>query len=249
MRYGDLTFLEIRDRAVAGWLVIIPTGCTEQQGPHLPVDFDTFFAEALMLAAAERAGQQYAVNALVLPALPFGPTPEHRGFGSGYIDLPLHIHHATVRAILDSLAAQGFQRMVIWRGCGGHQLEDVVAQFNAERRGVARAFSPDWPYQASWCRVADVVIPSGHADSFTTALSLFLRPQGVRSDQIRNPHNTPVNWNDPHLDFAQYSSSGVIGDPTYATAELGARLWEDLVAVTAQLLRDLARTPIDDELS
>lgn len=113
MRYGDLTFLEIREKAAAGWLALVPTGCTEQQGPHLPVDFDTWFAETVLLAATERAAQQYAINALVLPALPFGPTPEHRNFGSGFIDLPPAVHQATVRAILDSLAAQGFQRMVI----------------------------------------------------------------------------------------------------------------------------------------
>ena len=29
----------------AGCLAILPTGCREQQGPHLPVDFDTWFAE------------------------------------------------------------------------------------------------------------------------------------------------------------------------------------------------------------
>lgn len=245
MRYGDLTYLELREKAAAGWLAIIPTGCTEQQGPHLPVDFDTWFAETLMLAAAERVAQQHAVHAVVLPALPFGPTPEHRNFGSGCIDLPRAVQHATIRAILDSLRAQGFQRLVIWRGCGGHQLGEVVAQFNEDARGTARAFYPDWPYQASWCRVADASIPGGHADSFTTALSLHLRPASVRRELIVNPHNAAVDWDDPALDFAAYSTTGVIGDPTAATAELGARLWNDLVAVTAQLLADLAHTPID----
>ena len=40
MRFGDLAYQEIRERAEAGWLAGVPTGCTEQQGPHLPVDFD-----------------------------------------------------------------------------------------------------------------------------------------------------------------------------------------------------------------
>jgi creatinine amidohydrolase/Fe(II)-dependent formamide hydrolase-like protein len=33
MRFGELPFEEIRERAKAGWLVVVPTGCTEQQGP------------------------------------------------------------------------------------------------------------------------------------------------------------------------------------------------------------------------
>ena len=52
-RFGDLTSREIRERARFGGLAVIPTGCTEQQGPHLPVDCQTWFAETLMLAAAE----------------------------------------------------------------------------------------------------------------------------------------------------------------------------------------------------
>jgi creatinine amidohydrolase len=61
-RFGDFTYREIRVCARLGWLVVIPTGCTEQQGPHLPVDFDTWFAESLMVAAAEKAAQDHAVQ-------------------------------------------------------------------------------------------------------------------------------------------------------------------------------------------
>jgi hypothetical protein len=43
--------------------------------------------------------------------MPFGPTPEHCHFGSGYIDLPLSLHTALTEAILTSLVAQGFRRM------------------------------------------------------------------------------------------------------------------------------------------
>ncbi len=103
--FGDLTYREIRECARQGWLGVIPTGCTEQQGPHLPVDFDTWFAESLMVAAAEKAAQDRVAQVLVLPAIPFGPTPEHRHFDSGYIDLPLALHHALAEAILNSLVA------------------------------------------------------------------------------------------------------------------------------------------------
>src|SRR5258708_16322300 len=129
-RFSDLTSAEIRERAKQGWLVVIPTGCTEQQGPHLSVDFDTWFAETLMVAAAEKAAQDHGAQSLVLPAMPFGPTPEHRNFGSGFIDVPVALHEALVEAILTSLVTQGFGRMLIWRGCGGHDLSGVVARFN-----------------------------------------------------------------------------------------------------------------------
>jgi len=72
-RFSDLTYREIRECAQQGWLVVIPTGCTEQQGPHLPVDFDTWFAETLMVAAAEKTAQDRVAQVLVLPAMPLAP--------------------------------------------------------------------------------------------------------------------------------------------------------------------------------
>ena len=70
MRYGDLTYQEVAERIAAGWLALVPAGCTEQQGPHLPVDFDTWFAETLLLAASDAAAADYGVGSLVLPPLP-----------------------------------------------------------------------------------------------------------------------------------------------------------------------------------
>ena len=78
MQFGNLTYQEIQKSVSEGALVIVPTGCTEQQGPHLPVDFDTWLAENVAMAAAEQAHEDHGVEVLVLPALPFGPTPEHR---------------------------------------------------------------------------------------------------------------------------------------------------------------------------
>ncbi|HET8839901.1 MAG TPA: creatininase family protein [Ktedonobacteraceae bacterium] len=239
-RFGDLTYQEISKCAQQGWLAIIPTGCTEQQGPHLPVDFDTWFAEALMVAAAEKVAQDAAVQSVVLPAMPFGPTPEHRNFGSGFIDVPISLHDALIEATLTSLVAQGFKRIVIWRGCGGHALGEVVERFNQRYQGRAQAFLPPHPFHAIWCRVADPTIPVGHADGFTTSISLYLRPASVRKEQITNPRSTEVDWNDPNLDFTRYSSTGVIGDPTYASAELGKNLWETVVEEAAHMLQEAA---------
>ena len=46
-KFIDYTYLEIKSLIDAGCMAIVPTGCTEQQGPHLAVDFDTWFAEAV----------------------------------------------------------------------------------------------------------------------------------------------------------------------------------------------------------
>jgi creatinine amidohydrolase len=238
MKFGDLTYKEIKDCAEKGWLAVVPAGCTEQQGPHLPVDFDTWFAEKVCLAASEKAESDYGVNSLVLPVMPFGPTPEHRNYGSGYIDVPQELHGSLVLSVLRSLAGQGFQRIVLWKGCGQHDFTDAVAQFHKEYGRRAKAYLPDLPYHDIWMRIGDPNSPGGHADSFTTSLMLYHRPESVHTDKITNPHNSEVDWDDPDLDFTKYSKTGVIGDPTQATAELGKKLWEAIVEEVALIFKD-----------
>ncbi|HCU91240.1 MAG TPA: hypothetical protein DHU96_00125 [Actinobacteria bacterium] len=68
MRFGDCTYQEIAALAAAGAVAMMPLGCTEQQGPHMPVDFDTWFAEALVTAAAaDQAEAGHGLHMLVCP--------------------------------------------------------------------------------------------------------------------------------------------------------------------------------------
>ena len=67
-----------------------------------------------------------------------------------------------------------------------------------------------------------------------------------RRELISNPHATEVDWNDLHLDFAHYSSTGVIGDPTHGSAALGKRLWEATLEEAAQMLKMAASTEVNE---
>lgn len=220
MRYGDCTWPEIKRHVDDGAVAIVPFGCTEQQGPHLPTDFDTWFAEDVTTAAADRL-RRVGSTALVLPAVPFGPTPEHRGFGYGYVDLPLPVHDAVARATFTSLVEQGFTTIVAWRGCGGHDLRGVAAEFDVH--------VPEPPLGAFWSDIGGPPVGSGHADSFTTAISLYRRPETVRRELVPPDASGVPIWDDPRLDFATYSSTGVIGLATEATVERGRALWERCV--------------------
>lgn len=235
-QFTDHTYLEIREKIQKGWHAVLPTGCTEQQGPHLPVDFDTKFAHRVASEAAAACSESYDVNHLVLPPLPFGPTPEHRDYGTGYIDLPHELHEEVIYHSLRSLADQGFSTIVVWRGCGEHRLHDAVARFNREYRERAKAILPELPYQRIWEKHGDPAVVGGHADSFTTSVSLWLWPESVRTNKIYCPDQTPVNWENESLNFRDHSESGVIGDPTHASRDLGAKLWTAIVDEVALML-------------
>jgi creatinine amidohydrolase len=238
MKYGDLTYLEIKEAAAADWIVLIPTGCTEQQGPHLPVDFDTWLAEELCLAASRRAAAEHEVLSLVLPALPFGPTPEHRGFGAGFIDLPQELHEGVVAASLKSLIDQGFKRFILWRGCGRHRLQTMVQDLLANAAEDIRIFIPSMPYKRIWAELGDPGVETAHADAFATSIALHQRAEAVRQDEIRRPEFSTPDWSDPDVNLVDYSDTGSIGDPSMASAELGEKLWQASVRELTALIRD-----------
>ena len=72
--FADLTQPEIAAQFKKNPLVILPCGSIEQHGPHLPTGTDTFAANVIGHAVAER------MDGLVLPATPFGVTPMHMPF-------------------------------------------------------------------------------------------------------------------------------------------------------------------------
>ncbi|WP_342423054.1 creatininase family protein [Paenibacillus sp. FSL E2-0178] len=245
VEYGKLTFLEIKQKAAEGYMAIIPTGCTEQQGPHATVDFDIWLATELSIEAATMANLSYGVKSLVIPTIPFGPTPEHRNYGYGYIDIPQKVYEDVIYAVLVSLADQGFKQLVIMRGCGGHMLNQVAVKFNQDYAGKARVHLPHHPFHEVWCTHANPHIPGGHADSFTTSLGLYKHPECIREELIENPGSTEPDWDDPGLDFTRYSATGVIGDPTHASEELGRKLWKGSVETIAAELQKIAAQAVE----
>lgn len=235
MRYVDLTFEELRDLAPQVRAVFIPLGCTEQQGPHLPTDFDTWMITALCDDIADRFQREHGGVVLVMPTLPFGPTPEHAGFGHGYVNLRQSTHEAVVEDVLESLAAQGFGTLLVWRGCGQHDLRAAIDRFNASHRDCI-AYQPVIDYGTVCDSAFGRPVPGGHADSFATSIRLYLNREAVRTERIGIPRLRPFDWG-PDLDFASISDTGVVGDPTQASTEAGARIWALCVGEGVELTR------------
>src|SRR5690348_8544083 len=75
-RYNRLTWEEMNEAIAMQKVVILPTGSTEQHGPHLPLDTDVFLAESVCLEAARRAPERM----LVLPPISYGLNQHHIDF-------------------------------------------------------------------------------------------------------------------------------------------------------------------------
>ncbi|OBZ19024.1 creatininase [Bacillus sp. FJAT-27264] len=96
--------------------VIIPIGATEQFGPFLPMHLDTLIADLY----AEAYGK--ALNAYVLPTLPFNTSEEHANY-KGTVTVSPNVLTAMIEEIIVNLTRQNFNKFVVCTGHGGSYWE------------------------------------------------------------------------------------------------------------------------------
>lgn len=215
---GSLAWPEADERA-AGTVIALPVGSTEQHGPHLPLSTDTDIAVAL----AERLAARVP-SVLVAPAVPFGSSGEHAGFGG-----TLSIGQEALEHLLVELgrSADAFRGVIIVSAHGGNAapVRRAVELLISEGRRVA-----------SWSPPAGDPADT-HAGCLETSLMLEIAPALVSVDRAVAGDRRPLAEILPELrrrGVASVSASGVLGDPTGASAEAGRaaldRWVDDLVA-------------------
>lgn len=194
---------------------MLPLGATEQHGAHLPTQTDTLLATATADALA-------AVGVLVLPALAYGASGEHQSF-PGTVSTGTDALAQTLIELGRSVSTWA-ARFVVVNGHGGNldALRRAVPLLRHEGR------------DAAWLPCRTSVDPADtHAGHAETSLMLHLHPDLVRMDRAAPGCTRPLAEILPALrdgGVAAVSLSGVLGDPTTATASDGRRLWDELLA-------------------
>jgi creatinine amidohydrolase len=254
-RYAQLTWPEIAERAGQDPVCVIPVATLEDHGYHLPIDTDVVIAETL----AERAVEQRADRALLLPTVTHGYTPHHMDFpGPITIDWKRFVDY--LLDIGKSLLHHGFRRILFVNGHGSNvPLVDMAARLlMLERRDVTAATfwylsTPESAELLARTRASDSPGGMAHACELETSLYLAIRPELVQMDravrEIPDWESDTVwmDWNDGPLSikgqWSGWTDSGVIGDATVATQEKG-RIWlEQAVKEVCRHIDELARRP------
>jgi mycofactocin precursor peptide peptidase len=211
---ADLTWPEAGRLADAGAVLAVPVGATEQHGPHLPLSTDTDIAVALcdQLAAARP-------DVLVAPAVAYGSSGEHAGFAG-----TLSIGQDALETLLVELgrsASLTFSRLLLVSTHGGNlvPVRRAVERLRAESRDVY-LFLPRWEGDP-------------HAGHSETSMQLAIAPDRVRTDRAVAGDTRPLPELIPTLragGVRAVSESGVLGDPTGASAAAGRGLLDQLTA-------------------
>ncbi len=198
-----------------GPLLVVPLGSVEQHGHHLPLAPHTTLAGAV----AEAAAAAFA-GALLAPALAYGASGEHEGF-PGTISIGTEAL-AGLLVEYGRSAARWAGRLLVVNGHGGNldALRAAVPLLRSEGRDVA------------WFPCA-VRGGDAHAGRTETSLMLHVEPEAVRAERAVAGETTPIGRLLPRLradGVLGVSPTGVLGDPTGASAAEGAALLADLVA-------------------
>ena len=112
MRIAEMHWRQVEDYLKGDDRAILPLGCVEQHA-YLSLATDAILAERVAVEAAEPLGIP------VFPALAYGITPLFLAY-PGTVSLRAGTYLAVLRDMLDSLAGQGFRRIVLVNGHGGN---------------------------------------------------------------------------------------------------------------------------------
>jgi creatinine amidohydrolase/Fe(II)-dependent formamide hydrolase-like protein len=229
----QLTWDEVRDSIAAGkTTVIVPTGGTEQNGPHMALGKHNVRVAFTADAIARRLG-----NVLVAPVMAYVPEGSieppsgHMRF-AGTISLPDPVFRQVLESTARSLKQHGFRDIVFIGDSGPNQpgQNAVAAALNAEwASSNVRVHAVPGYYRSDPEGDAAEMMKFGirkdeignHADVRDTSQMMAVDPKMVRNAKLQ----------------AGDGKNGIQGDPRRSTPEIGRALLERTVVRTVGLIR------------
>ncbi len=237
---AELTTDEVERLDKSQTVVMIPIASIEQHGPHLPLGTDTMILEGVLKEVMNRSED---LPLLVTPLLPIGKSNEHMPF-KGTLTLSYQTLLSIVTDIVRSIARHGFKKVVIFNSHGGNT--EVLTSLSRDLRDEfeIQAYVIDWWFTDFWADILAKYQESPrdgvfHAGELESSLMLALRPELVKIDLFKTSFPREKLRNNRYVTILgpvtmgwrsnDITDSGVIGDPTKATAEKG-RIFLDFAA-------------------
>lgn len=252
--FREMTWPEVNECVRQRRVVLLPVGAIEQHGPHLPVDVDNTFVEHICGEAARRAPDAI----VAMPPIHYGYNAHNMDF-PGTIDIRMQHFMDYVCDIGESLAAQGFRRLILVNGHGSNApLCDLAARKLTVTTSAMAASINHW--ELGWDAIGSLLeggpYAADHACEWETSEYLALRPDLVQHDKITDEVTAErggPRWLYPDLNSAKkvhfmnwwskMNDSGVSGTPSKATAEKGRAMLESTIGQLVGVCRDFRDMP------
>lgn len=217
----ELTWMEVRDAIAAGkTTVIIPTGGTEQNGPHMALGKHNYLVKYKAGEVAKQLG-----NALVAPVVAYVPEGDidpptgHMRF-AGTITLPQDVFVEVLQYAARSLRQHGFLDIALIGDSGGNQTgQQLVAEaLNKEwaatnvRVHHITAYYPGRGDEWAISQGISAAEVGSHAGTHDTSSLMYLNPSMLRVDKMGPGRSGDGQGHD--------------GNPAKATALFGKQILE-----------------------
>lgn len=234
--------MRIREELTGDDTVIIPFGSLEAHGPHKPVGCCYLLAEASSRDIGRRT------NVTVTPVIPFGVSRSYMNF-PGTITVDFSTLYEYAHQVALSLVRSGFKKIVFLSAHGGMNLS-VLRELSYRLRedhgvlcavihvwGMISRMAPDGFWEPGQ--------RLGHGGDPVTSVMLYLHPELVdmskavdrplgevlegfkaKSYGVHEFKGVPMNV---YLFAEEVEPSGLMGDPTKASAEKGEYLYRKAV--------------------
>lgn len=251
VRLGPLTWPQAERRFAEVDVALLPVGAIEQHGPHLPLDTDAWDAERLCDDVAEACSRP---RPIVLPLIPYGVSYHHDDF-AGTISVSPDTLSQMVHEIGIAAARNGIHKLLIINGHGGNAAAlHFAAQMINRDTGIFTAVDTGESSDTDIDELTET--PNDvHAGEVETSTTLALRPELV---QMSLAKSMVPRFSSHYLDFTskrgvgwyahtkKISETGVLGDPTKASADKGRQMWQIMIDNLVEFVEDLRELSLDE---
>lgn len=250
MKWGEMSWWQMKEVDRDGAVVVIPTGSMEQHGPHLPLEVDAHIAAKLTEDLEKRMPE-----VLVLPAVWSGVSAHHMDF-PGSITIRPRVFIDLLRDICISIYHHGFRRIVLLNGHGGNRSSlEVLGQELYSEFGLTFNLIVYWDLAPDLLKSLKRSLSKGmgHSGEVETSLMLYLAPHLVHLESL--PKSTMTSSSHArekeislegvkrYVNIKVHSEVGIDGNPAEARSEYGEQFYKEVLVELEKRVRNLQELP------
>jgi creatinine amidohydrolase len=239
--FGEKTWPELEKAIKEGTLVIVPVGTTEEHGRHLPVETDAMIARLF----GDRLGNalQGKLPVLVTQTINFGYSMDIVCNWPGCLKIRTRVFMDYMFDIIDSLMSMGFSKIALLDCHGNHDglLRTVMREIADKHGKFICTLSPFKLCADVYAKIKKDPQGDIHGGEWETSMILANRPELVNKDEYTDADAIrckgkllgPVStWG------LQETKTGLFGDPTKASADLGKACLDAAVEEGVKILTE-----------
>lgn len=241
-KWHELSGPEVASLAQETSVAILPIGCVEMHGPHMPTGTDGFEAEGIAELIAERE------SAIILPTLFYNINDEMTCY-PGTIAVSPELMARLYEELCSEAARNGFTKIILLIGHGGSEgvTQFVHHSLLHRRLGEKTGFTVfDLSFHPIASQAEVLETSGGHGGERETSLVLRFRPDLVHLERLEPlpegegpvyPKTVEHTWY--VIDWVRQVPKGYTGMPQLATPEKGAAIAELVATECARIVRQI----------